>query len=52
MIILGIVFIVCLAAFFLDVQASPRGMVFAGSVSFVAFWVMCGVGLALAVHAL
>lgn len=52
MILLGGLFIACLAVFFGDVAYSPQGMVFAGWASAISFFVMCAVGLALAVHAL
>lgn len=52
MIFLSVVFIACLVVFFVDVAYSDGGMVFAGIWSAVSFFVMCAVGLALAVHGL
>jgi hypothetical protein len=51
MIVLGVVFIFCLVAFFVDVYASP-GITFPGWVSAVAFGGMCLAGMTLAIQAL
>ena len=49
--ILGVLFIACMVAFFTGIATSP-GNVFRGWPAAISFFGMCSTGLALAVHAL
>ena len=51
MTLLGVLFIACIATFFIGIAVSP-GNVFRGWPAIFAFFGMCSTGLVLAVHAL